>query len=74
MRTDLSPDDLANLEGLRQALRQNPSFGVGTVPTSPADADLHDSMLRLERAGAVRRARDEQDHLGIWWQAVEPAP
>lgn len=66
--------DLDNLEGLRQALRQNPVFGVGTVPGVPADAELHASMLRLEAAGLVRRARNEPDNLGIWWQAKEFAP
>lgn len=64
----LTRDDMYNLEGLLAAIRQHPSFGVGTDPALPGDIELHESMLRLEAAGLVRRAF--ADEFGTWWQAV----
>jgi hypothetical protein len=71
MSSTVTSSDLNNLEGLRRALLQHHSFGVGTDPRSPNDATLHASMLRLEAAWLIRRASEDKD-LGIWWQAVFP--
>lgn len=56
---DLSDYDQTALTQLRAALKQNPSYGVGTNPNSEQDKRIHSSMLRLEARGLVKRAVTE---------------